>query len=118
MAVHDSYARLTPYELLLPGPDFADERFPAIEAEAGTRGTDLHNPAAFAMSGAVQGILAELRPDGDGPDRPRQRKSRRTKPRPTKPRPRRRPKAHAFTARSCSSPITCGERLARTVPLP
>lgn len=68
MAVHDSYARLTPYELLLPGPDFADERFPAIEAEAGTRGTDLHNPAAFAMSGAVQGILAELRPDGDGPD--------------------------------------------------
>lgn len=68
MAVHDAYARLTPYELLLPGPDFADERFPAIEAEAGTRGTDLHNPAAFAMTGAVQGILAELRPDGDGPD--------------------------------------------------
>lgn len=70
MAVHDAYARLTPYELLLPGPDFADERFPAIEAEAGTRGTDLHNPAAFAMTGAVQGILAELRPDGDEPDVP------------------------------------------------
>lgn len=65
MAVHDAYARLTPYELLLPGPDFADERFPAIEAEAGARGTDLHNPAAFAISGPVQGILAELRPDDE-----------------------------------------------------
>ena len=67
MAVHDAYARLTPYELLLPSPDFADERFPAIEAEAGARGTDLHNPAAFTVSGPVQGILAELRPDDDGP---------------------------------------------------
>ncbi len=63
MAVHDAFARLTPYEVLLPRPDFADERFPAIEAEAGARGTDLHNPAAFAMSGPVQGVLADLRPD-------------------------------------------------------
>ena len=67
MAVHDAYARLTPYELLLPGPDFADERFPAIEAEAAAGGADLHNPAAFAMSGPVQGILADLRPDDGGP---------------------------------------------------
>ena len=67
MAVHDAFARLTPYEAFLPGPNFADERFPAIEAEAGARGTDLHNPAAFAMSGPVQGILADLRPDDGGP---------------------------------------------------
>lgn len=63
MAVHDAYARVTPYELLLPAPDFADQRFPAVESEAASRGVDLANPAAFATSGAVQGILADLRPE-------------------------------------------------------
>ena len=63
MAVHDAYARLTPYELLLPDPEFADRRFPAIAEEAAERGADPGNPAAFVMLGAVQGILAELRED-------------------------------------------------------
>lgn len=67
MAVHDAYARVTPYELLFPAPDFPDQRFPAVESEAIARGTDLSNPAAFATCGAVQGILADLRPEGDGP---------------------------------------------------
>lgn len=67
MAVHDAYARVTPYELLLPAPDFADQRFPAVESEAVARGTDLANPAAFATCGAVQGILAELRPGDETP---------------------------------------------------
>lgn len=65
MAVHDDYARVTPYELLFPAPEFPDERFPAVQAEADARGTDLANPAAFAMSGAVQGILADLRPEDE-----------------------------------------------------
>ncbi len=67
MAAHDAYARWTPYELLFPAPDFANQRFPAVEAEARARGTDLDNPAAFALSGAVQGILADLRPDEPPP---------------------------------------------------
>ena len=66
MAVHDEYARLTPYELLLPEPDFADRRFPAIGDEAVQQGVDAGNPAAFVMLGAVQGTLAELR-DEDAP---------------------------------------------------
>lgn len=70
MAVHDDYARVTPYELLFPAPEFPDERFPAVQAEADARGTDLANPAAFAMSGAAQGILADLRPEDEtGDDR-------------------------------------------------
>lgn len=65
MAVHDAYARVTPYELLFPAPDFADQRFPSVESEAAVRGTDLTNPAAFATCGAVQGILADLRPEDE-----------------------------------------------------
>ena len=62
MAVHDAYARLTPYELLLPEPDFADRRFPAIGDEAAQQGVDAGNPAAFVMLGAVQAALACDRP--------------------------------------------------------
>ncbi len=68
MAVHDAYARLTPYELLLPEPDFSDRCFPAIGQEAQERGVDVGNPAAFVMLGAVQGVLAELRDDEAAPE--------------------------------------------------
>ena len=67
MAVHDAYARLTPYELLLPDAEFPDRHFPGIGAEAGERGSDPCNPAAFVMLGAVQGALAELRGEDAGP---------------------------------------------------
>ena len=65
MAVHDAYARVTPYELLFPSPDFPDARFPAVEAEAVAAGIDLDNPAAFATLGGVHGILQALRPEGE-----------------------------------------------------
>lgn len=65
MAVHDAYARVTPYELLFPSPDFPDARFPAVEAEAAAAGIDLDNPAAFATLGGVHGILQALRPEGE-----------------------------------------------------
>ncbi len=65
MAIHDAWPRLTPYELLLPEPDFAARRFPAIGDEAEVQGQDAGNPAVFVMLGAVQGVLAELR-DDDG----------------------------------------------------
>lgn len=68
MAIHDAYARLTPYELLLPDPEFADRHFPALTEEAGERDVDLHNPAAFVMMGAVQGVLAELREEDAAPE--------------------------------------------------
>ena len=68
MAIHDAYARLTPYELLLPDPDFPDRCFPAIGEEAVERGVDPGNPAAFVMLGAVQGALAELRTEDTVPE--------------------------------------------------
>jgi len=67
VAIHDAYARLTPYELLLPDPEFADRHFPAVTEEADERGVDPANPAAFVMLGAVQAALAELREDDASP---------------------------------------------------
>lgn len=67
MAIHDAYARFTPYELLLPDAEFPERHFPGIGAEAGERGTDTGNPAAFVMLGAAQGALAELREEDTGP---------------------------------------------------
>jgi hypothetical protein len=49
MPFHDAYARLTPYERILPSTDFPARRFPAIEAEAQRRGVRLDDPAAFAL---------------------------------------------------------------------
>lgn len=68
VAVHDAYARLTPYELLLPQPGFPGRRFPAIGDEARERGVDTGNPAAFVMLGTVQGVLAELRDEEAAPE--------------------------------------------------
>ena len=68
MAIHDAYARFTPYEMLLPDPEFPERRFAAIAREAEERGVDSGNPAAFVMLGAVQGALAELQEDDAGPE--------------------------------------------------
>ena len=67
MAIHDAYARFTPYELLLPDAEFPDRHFPGIGAEAEERGVDTGNPAAFVMLGAVQGALAVLGEEDAGP---------------------------------------------------
>ena len=66
MAIHDAYARFTPYEMLLPDAGFPDRHFPVIGAEAEQLGVDTANPAAFVMLGAVQGVLAELREEDAG----------------------------------------------------
>ncbi len=68
MAIHDAYARLTPYELLLPDAAFPDRHFTAIGDEATARSVDAGNPAAFVMLGAVQGVLAELRAEDAAPE--------------------------------------------------
>jgi hypothetical protein len=59
MPFHDTYARRTPYEHLLPGADFPARRFTAIEAEAGRRGVGLDDPAAFALLGSATEALDE-----------------------------------------------------------
>ncbi|MDE2806437.1 MAG: hypothetical protein OXN18_14950 [Gemmatimonadota bacterium] len=68
MATHDAYARLTPYEMLLPDDGFPDRHFAAIGEEAAERAVDAANPAAFVMLGAVQGALAELRAEDAAPE--------------------------------------------------
>ncbi len=68
MAIHDAYARLTPYEMLLPDAGFPDRHFPGIADEAGQRGVDPANPAAFVMLGQVQAALAELRAEDAAPE--------------------------------------------------
>lgn len=69
MPIHDAYARLTPFELLLPDADFAAERFAAVEAEAAERGSDLSDPEQFVMLMAVGETLRELRGPGESSKR-------------------------------------------------
>jgi len=70
MPLHDAYARLTPYELALPSPEFAEEHFPRIEEEAHTQGFPRHlaDIRAFALLGEVGRILREIRPADDPPE--------------------------------------------------
>lgn len=72
MAIHDAYARRTPYELLLPDEAFAEERFRAIGQEAEERGTDPRDPERFVMLMAVGETLRELRGPDEDPARIRQ----------------------------------------------
>lgn len=67
MAVHDAYARLTPYELAIPGREFAETHFAEIETEAETRGFDLLDPEAFVMLAAAGAALREIRGEEDDP---------------------------------------------------
>jgi len=61
MPIHDAYARKTPFELLLPGAGFADERFPAIKAEADERKVDLGDLARFALLSEAGAVLRTIR---------------------------------------------------------
>ena len=63
MAVHDEYGRRTPYEMLLPDPEWPGRHFPGIEEEARQRGLDPWNPAVFVTLGATAGALSELLPE-------------------------------------------------------
>ena len=67
MPIHDDYARITPYELLLPEADFADLRFPLIEEEAKERETQTHDPEAFNLLSQVGAILRIIRGEDDDP---------------------------------------------------
>jgi hypothetical protein len=67
MPIHDAYARVTPYELLLPEEGFADRRFPRIEAEASERKTRLVDPERFALLSEAGSVLREIRGEEDDP---------------------------------------------------
>jgi hypothetical protein len=64
----DAWARLTPYELGIPGRAFAEENFAAIAREAEARGVDPSDPGAFMLLGEVGRVLNELQGGERGAD--------------------------------------------------
>jgi len=66
MALHDLYARRTPFELAFPEGERADELAESAWEEAAGRGLDPRRPHVFATLGAVASFLGELR-DPDAP---------------------------------------------------
>lgn len=70
MALHDAYARRTPYELALPTLEFGDERFTLVAEEAETQGFPGHlkDVRAFPLLGEVGAILREIRTPEDPPE--------------------------------------------------
>jgi hypothetical protein len=69
MALHDRYARVTPYELSFPSLEWARDAFHAVREEAALRGVDRTDPALFILLGSVGRMLQELRPEGEDPER-------------------------------------------------
>jgi hypothetical protein len=67
MPIHDAYPRVTPYELLLPEEDFADQWFPRIQAEAEERGVAVNDPQTFALLSEVGAIMRAIRGEEDDP---------------------------------------------------
>lgn len=73
MPQHDAYARYTPYELAIPGREFAEERFRAITEELKARDVDTDEPATFVMVKAAHDTLEEIQgPAEDDPVATRQ----------------------------------------------
>lgn len=68
MPVHDEYARITPFELLLPDEEFPDRWFPLIREEAQGRGGDLHTPESFVLLSQAAMALREIRGEDDAPE--------------------------------------------------
>ena len=67
MRIHDRYARVTPYEMALPGRAFAEERFELIREEADRRGVDVWDPGAFSMLEEARRAIADIRVEDDDP---------------------------------------------------
>lgn len=66
MSRRDTWARLTPYEVGVPGREFADKNFAAIRKEAETRGVDDTDPGAFLLLGEVGRVLKEIQGEERG----------------------------------------------------
>jgi hypothetical protein len=70
--IHDSYARITPFELLLPEEEFPGKRFPLIREEAEGRGGSLDTPESFLLLSETAVALREIREEDDAPERVQQ----------------------------------------------
>jgi hypothetical protein len=66
MSLHDTYARLTPWELTFQTPEKAETLSRSVAEEAEGRGADADEPHAFVTMGAVGAFVADL----EGPDPP------------------------------------------------
>jgi len=64
----DAWARVTPYELGIPGREFADRVFAAIDEEVESRGVDATDPGAFFQLGEVGRALREIQGEERGGD--------------------------------------------------
>ena len=67
MRIHDRYARVTPYEMAVPGRAFAEERFELIREEADRRGVDIWDPGAFSMLEQSRRAIADIRVEDENP---------------------------------------------------
>jgi hypothetical protein len=67
MPIHDAYARITPYELLLPEEGFEEERFPMIREEARKRQANISDPERFALLSEAGAVLRDIRGENDAP---------------------------------------------------
>ena len=67
MRFHDGYARITPYEVALPGRAFAEERFQLIREEAARRDADIWDPGAFTMLEQAGQAIGDIREEDDNP---------------------------------------------------
>ncbi len=67
MRTHDRYARVTPYEMALPGRAFAEERFGLIREEADRRRADVWDPGAFSMLEQTGRAIADIRIEDENP---------------------------------------------------
>lgn len=67
MRSYDRYARVTPYEMALPGRAFAEERFGLIREEADRRGADVWDPGAFSMLEQAGRAIADIRIEDENP---------------------------------------------------
>jgi hypothetical protein len=65
MPIHDTYARVTPYELILPTEGFPGERFPLIQQEAEERGGSVITPDSFLLLSQAALALREIRGEQD-----------------------------------------------------
>ena len=65
MTAHDAWVRRTPFEVGIPGREFADRIFGEIGEEAETRERDTTDPGAFILLGQVGRALREIQGEED-----------------------------------------------------
>jgi hypothetical protein len=62
----DIWARVTPYEVGIPGREFAEENFTAIQEEVEGREADATDPGGFLLLGQVGRVLKEIQGEERG----------------------------------------------------